>query len=181
MSYSPVWVRGLVFLFFDESLYPSHPTFGTGARNHVQKSSVLSSPISEDWTKIGMVGRGPMIQKTPIVFCSTGSNAVLAHNKVDYDPSRPPLKCRRADGQGRRQARNQRSQWKLRSNRDNSFELNLAGIQVEQVTFHTAVTDAVGNIVKQTSEDPPKYLVRLLFSFRGINEVEVTADRIRGG
>jgi hypothetical protein len=59
--------------------------------------------------------------------------------------------------------------------------VNLAGMQVEQVTFHAAVTDAVGNILKQTSEDPPKYLVRLLFSFRGINEVEVPADRVRGG
>lgn len=58
---------------------------------------------------------------------------------------------------------------------------NLAGMQVEKVTFHAAVTDAVGNIIKQTSEDPPRYLVRLLFSFRGINEVEVPADRIRGG
>ena len=58
---------------------------------------------------------------------------------------------------------------------------NLAGMQVESVTFQAAVTDAVGNIVKQTSEDPPKYLVRLLFSFRGINEVEVPVDRIRGG
>jgi len=57
--------------------------------------------------------------------------------------------------------------------------VNLAGMQVETVTFHAAVTDAVGNILKQTSEDPPKYLVRLLFSFRGINEVEVPADRIR--
>ncbi len=57
--------------------------------------------------------------------------------------------------------------------------VNLAGMQVEKITFHAAVTDAVGNIVKQTSEDPPKYLVRLLFSFRGITEVEVTADRIR--
>jgi hypothetical protein len=59
--------------------------------------------------------------------------------------------------------------------------VNLAGMQVESVTFQAAVTDAVGNIVKQTSEDPPKYLVRLLFSFRGINEVEVPIDRIRGG
>ena len=59
--------------------------------------------------------------------------------------------------------------------------VNLAGMQVESVTFQAAVTDAVGNIVKQTSEDPPKYLVRLLFSFRGINEVEVPVDRIRGG
>jgi hypothetical protein len=59
--------------------------------------------------------------------------------------------------------------------------VNLAGMQVEKVTFHAAVTDAVGNIIKQTSEDPPRYLVRLLFSFRGINEVEVPADRIREG
>lgn len=57
--------------------------------------------------------------------------------------------------------------------------VNLAGIQVGSVLFHAAVTDAVGNIVKQTSEDPPKYLVRLLFSFKGVNQVEVPADRIR--
>jgi hypothetical protein len=42
----------------------------------------------------------------------------------------------------------------------------------------SAVTDAVGRIVKQTSEQPPKYLVKLLFSFRGVTEVEVPADRI---
>jgi hypothetical protein len=59
--------------------------------------------------------------------------------------------------------------------------VNLAGMQVKSVTFHAAVTDAVGNIVKQTSEDPPTYLVQLLFSFRGINEVEVPADRIHAG
>jgi hypothetical protein len=59
--------------------------------------------------------------------------------------------------------------------------VNLAGIQVGSVLFHAAVTDAVGNIVKQTSPDPPKYLVRLLFSFRGVSEVEVPADRIRPG
>jgi hypothetical protein len=59
--------------------------------------------------------------------------------------------------------------------------VNLAGMQVQGVLFHAAVTDAVGNIVKQTSEDPPKYLVRLLFSFKGVNEVEVPADRIRAG
>jgi hypothetical protein len=47
------------------------------------------------------------------------------------------------------------------------------------VLFHAAVTDAVANIVKQTSEDPPKYLVKLLFSFRGVSEVEVPAERIK--
>ncbi len=58
--------------------------------------------------------------------------------------------------------------------------VNLAGLQAEGVMFQAAVTDAVGHIVKQTSEQPPKYLVKLLFSFRGVNEVEVPADRIHG-
>lgn len=55
---------------------------------------------------------------------------------------------------------------------------NLAGMQAGGVLFHAAVTDAVGNVVRQTSENPPVYLVRLLFSFKGVNEVEVPADRI---
>jgi hypothetical protein len=56
--------------------------------------------------------------------------------------------------------------------------VNLAGLQAEGVMFQAAVTDAVANVVKQTSEQPPKYLVKLLFSFRGVTEVEVPADRI---
>ncbi len=60
------------------------------------------------------------------------------------------------------------------------MRVNLAGLQVQGVLFHAAVTDAVGNILRQTSEDPPKYVVKLLFSFKGVNEVEVPADRIRG-
>ena len=59
--------------------------------------------------------------------------------------------------------------------------VNLAGVQAGGVLFHAAVTDAVGQIVKQTSQDPPKYLVHLLFSFRGVSEVEVSADRIKAG
>jgi hypothetical protein len=51
-------------------------------------------------------------------------------------------------------------------------------MQAEGVMFQAAVTDAVGHIVKQTSEDPPMYLVKLLFSFRGVSEVEVPAERI---
>jgi len=51
-------------------------------------------------------------------------------------------------------------------------------MQVGTVTFHAAVTDAVGTIVRQVSEDPPKYLVKLLFSFRGVDEVEVPETRI---
>jgi hypothetical protein len=53
-----------------------------------------------------------------------------------------------------------------------------AGIQVGSVLFHAAVTDAVGTIVRRVSDDPPKYLVKLLFSFRGVDEVEVPEDRI---
>lgn len=56
--------------------------------------------------------------------------------------------------------------------------VNLAGLQAEGVMFQAAVTDVVGHIVKQTSEQPPKYLVKLLFSFRGVTEVEVPEERI---
>jgi hypothetical protein len=56
--------------------------------------------------------------------------------------------------------------------------VNLAGLQAEGVMFQAAVTDAVAQVVRQTSEQPPKYLVKLLFSFRGVTEVEVPADRI---
>ncbi|MHB8487263.1 MAG: hypothetical protein ACYDCM_16240 [Candidatus Acidiferrales bacterium] len=55
---------------------------------------------------------------------------------------------------------------------------NLAGMQAGGVLFHAAVTDAVGNVVRQTSENPPVYLVHLLFSFKGVNEIEVPADRL---
>ena len=56
--------------------------------------------------------------------------------------------------------------------------VNLEGIQVGSVLFHAAVNAAVGNIVRKTSQDPPKYLIKLLFSFRGVSEVEVPEDRI---
>jgi hypothetical protein len=56
--------------------------------------------------------------------------------------------------------------------------VNLAGMQVGSVLFHAAVTDAVGTIVRRVSDDPPKYLVKLLFSFRGVDEVEVPENRI---
>ena len=50
---------------------------------------------------------------------------------------------------------------------------------VGEVTFHAAVTDAIGTIVKQTSSDPPKYLVKLLFSFKGLNQLEVPEERLK--
>ena len=57
--------------------------------------------------------------------------------------------------------------------------LNLAGITVSGVTFHAAVTDALGTIIKKSSDDPPVYLVELLFSFKGLKEIEVPEGRIR--
>ena len=44
--------------------------------------------------------------------------------------------------------------------------------------FHAAVTAAVCHVVRQTSENPATYLIKLLFSFRGVTEVEVPEDRI---
>jgi hypothetical protein len=57
--------------------------------------------------------------------------------------------------------------------------VNLAGLQVQGVLFHAAVTDAVGHILRQTKTDPPSFLVKLLFSFKGVTEVDVPAERIR--
>ena len=59
-----------------------------------------------------------------------------------------------------------------------AVRVNLAGLQSGGVLFHAAVTAAVGHIVRKTSETPPVYLVKLLFSFRGVTEVEVQEDRI---
>jgi hypothetical protein len=57
--------------------------------------------------------------------------------------------------------------------------LNLAGTMIEGVTFHAAVTDALATVIKQTSEVPPAYLVELLFSFKGLKQIEVPEERIR--
>jgi hypothetical protein len=59
-----------------------------------------------------------------------------------------------------------------------NVRLNLAGMEVKGVMFHAAVSAALGTIITQTAVDPPRYLVKLLFSFRGVSEVEVPADRI---
>ena len=56
--------------------------------------------------------------------------------------------------------------------------VNLAGLQVQGVLFHAAVTDAVGHIVRKIKQEPPVFLVKLLFSFKGVDEVEVPAERI---
>jgi hypothetical protein len=57
--------------------------------------------------------------------------------------------------------------------------LNLAGLMIQGVTFHAAVTDALATVIKRTSEDPPAYLVELLFSFKGLKQIEVPEERIR--
>jgi hypothetical protein len=62
-----------------------------------------------------------------------------------------------------------------------SVRVNLEGMQVGNVLFHAAVNAAVGHVLRQTSQEPPKYLIKLLFSYRGVSEVEVTEDRISGG
>jgi hypothetical protein len=59
--------------------------------------------------------------------------------------------------------------------------VNLAGLDAGGVSFQAAVTDAVAHIIRQTSDQPPKYLVELLFSFRSVSQVEVPADRIHAG
>ena len=59
--------------------------------------------------------------------------------------------------------------------------VNLAGLNAGGVSFQAAVTDAVAHIVKQTSDQPHRYLVELLFSFRGVSQIEVPADRIHAG
>jgi hypothetical protein len=59
-----------------------------------------------------------------------------------------------------------------------AVRVNLAGLQAGDVLFHAAVTAAVGHIVRQTAAEPPVFLVKLLFSFRGVTEVEVPEDRI---
>ena len=57
--------------------------------------------------------------------------------------------------------------------------VNLAGLMFQGVTFHAAVTDALGSVVKQTSQDPATYLIDLMFSFKGLKQIEVPEERIR--
>ncbi len=57
--------------------------------------------------------------------------------------------------------------------------LNLAGMMIQGVGFGQAVTDALGTVVRQTSTDPPTYLVQLLFAFKGVTQVEVPEERIK--
>jgi hypothetical protein len=60
-----------------------------------------------------------------------------------------------------------------------NVRVDLSGLQVENVHFQAAVTDVKAVIIRQTSQEPSTYLVRLLFSFRGVSEVQVPESRIK--
>jgi len=57
--------------------------------------------------------------------------------------------------------------------------INLSGLMIQGVTFHAAVTDALATVLRKTSDDPRAYVVDLLFSFKGLKEIEVPEERIR--
>jgi hypothetical protein len=57
-------------------------------------------------------------------------------------------------------------------------KVDLSGMVVQGVSFSQNVREAIGTIVRQTSPDPPVYLVELLFSFKGVRRVDVPEERI---
>ncbi|HEY7139866.1 MAG TPA: hypothetical protein VIE44_07205 [Methylomirabilota bacterium] len=57
-------------------------------------------------------------------------------------------------------------------------KVDLSEMVVQGVSFSQNVREALGTIVRQTSPDPPVYLVELLFSFKGVKRVEVPEERI---
>ena len=61
---------------------------------------------------------------------------------------------------------------------DQRVKVDLSGMVIQGVSFSQNVREALGTIVRQTSPDPPVYLVELLFSFKGVKRVEVPEDRI---
>jgi hypothetical protein len=61
---------------------------------------------------------------------------------------------------------------------DQRVKVNLSDMVVQGVAFSQNVREALGTIVRQTSSDPPVYLVELLFSFKGVKRVEVPEERI---
>ena len=57
-------------------------------------------------------------------------------------------------------------------------KVNLSHLTIQGVHFSENVREVLGAVVRQTSADPPTYLVELLFSFKGVKQVEVSAERI---
>ena len=58
-------------------------------------------------------------------------------------------------------------------------KVNLSGMRQGGVSFSQNVEAAWGTIRQQVSAEPPVYRVELLFSFHGVREVDVPAERIR--
>lgn len=56
--------------------------------------------------------------------------------------------------------------------------VDLSDLTIKGVHFSQNVRKALGTVVRQVSEEPPVYLVELLFSFKGVKRVEVPAARI---
>jgi hypothetical protein len=61
---------------------------------------------------------------------------------------------------------------------DQRVKVDLSGMVVQGVSFSQNVREAIGTIVRQTSTDPPTYLVELLFSFKGVKRIEVPEERV---
>jgi hypothetical protein len=57
-------------------------------------------------------------------------------------------------------------------------KVDLSGMVVQGVSFSQNVREAIGTIVRQSSSEPPVYLVELLFSFKGVKRVEVPEERV---
>jgi hypothetical protein len=57
-------------------------------------------------------------------------------------------------------------------------KVDLSHLTIQGVSFSENVREALGTVVKQTSTDPPTYLVELLFTFKGVKRVEVPEERI---
>jgi hypothetical protein len=58
-------------------------------------------------------------------------------------------------------------------------KVNLSGMKAGGVSFSQNVEAAWATIQSRVSEEPLVYHVELLFSFRGVRELDVPADRIR--
>jgi hypothetical protein len=58
-------------------------------------------------------------------------------------------------------------------------QVDLSGMTIRGVFFSQNVKKALGTVVRQVSADPPVYLVELLFSFKGIREVEAPEGRMQ--
>ena len=61
---------------------------------------------------------------------------------------------------------------------DQRVKVDLSGMVVQGVSFSQNVREALATIIRQTSTNPPVYLVELLFSFKGVKRVELPEERI---